>query len=811
MHNCSTARTALLVIAVAFWSAAPAAGQGASRWFLAEGASNAILEQEILVVNPSSTPLDVTVKLLPDASAHVTGSTQKVFPLGATSRLTVHVGKEFPGLNGAASADVSAVRSGSATPADIVVERTMYFPDGTRAGSHNASGVTAPATQWILAEGASGIFSTFILVANPNPIAAPIRVRYLKNTGEVVTMTDTVPANSRRTFWPQNDFPDEMANAEFSTVVESLNSAAPVVAERAMYFDPASSGSHFATSGHDAIGVPNASTTWYFAEGYTGGNDAMAFETFLLLANTQASAVTATVTYQLDSGETVVRDYALAPNERFTVWVDQEGRTFDPRLSASAFGMTVEATAPIVAERAMYWGTPSAADPMTPTFPWTEGHATAGSPGRAATWGFAEGAQDFIDGSGLRYQTFLLFANPNDAAIAVQATYMRSDGTGVRRSVCVPAGGRANLWSATIPEVSNARFGVFVESVATAAGAVCPGATAGGESYVAERAMYAGAGFTSGHVNMGVPWVGTIATPPAPDMTYTVTALSLEQQPGGRVGRLSGGEYVTVTGTNFTAGVRVFFGDREGVVGFGANPTTTLRVRTPGAVGGRYGGARTVPVTVRREASSVPAGDFSFTFRVMAIGDSFTEGMLVERIPPVPPATTPTQIYSYASPPYPGSLLDLLRGDGQFGGATIVTNEGYSGECAALRGCSANPTSGASRIEGLVAARAYDAVIVMEGFNDLNAGGNVGSAVNALRFMAQTVRASGATPILGILDGPMSGALGDGIRGMADANGFARHNFRDIDIGSDDIHPTQSGYDDMARQAYDKLKALFPF
>ncbi len=810
MHTCSIARTALVTVVLALWSAAPAAGQGASRWFLAEGASNALLEQEILVVNPSSTPVDVTVTLLPDASANVTGSTQKVFPLGATSRLTVHVGKEFPGLNGASSAEVSAVRSGTSTPADIVVERTVYFPDGTRAGAHNAGGVTAPALRWILAEGASGTFSTFILIANPNPVAAPIRVRYLKNTGQVVTMDETVPANSRRTFWPQNDFPDEMAHAEFSTVVESLNPAAPIVAERAMYFGPTNTGSHFWKGGHDAVGVSTPSTTWYFAEGYTGGNGGIAFETFLLLANTQASAVTATVTYQLDSGETVVRDYTVPPNERFTVWVDQEGRTVDERLRASAFGMTVEASAPIVAERAMYWGPPSAEDPMTPTFPWIEGHATAGSPVRAAKWGFAEGAQDFVDGSGLRYQTFLLLANPNATAIAVRATYMRSDGTGIRRLACVPAGGRTNLWSVLFPEVSNRRFGVFVESVATAAGEVCPGATAGGESYVAERAMYAGDGFTHGHVNMGVPWTGAIATPPAPDMTYTVTNLSLERQPGRPEGRLSGGEYVTVTGTNFTADVRVFFGDREGIVGFGANPTTTLRVRTPGAVGGRYGGARTVPVTVRRESSSVSAGDFAFTFRVLAIGDSFTEGMLVERVPPVPPATTPTQIYSYASPPYPGYLLDLLRGDG----ATIVANEGYSGECAALRGCSSNPTSGESRIEGLVAARAYDAVIIMEGFNDLNdpdGRGSVGSAVNALRFMAQTARASGATPLLGILDGPMSGALGDSIRGMADANGFARHNFRNIEIGNDNVHPTQSGYGEMARQAYEKLKALFPF
>jgi lysophospholipase L1-like esterase len=787
-----------------------AAAQGASRWFLAEGASNGILEQEILVANPGTAALTVTVRILPDASALVTGATTKTFALGATSRLTVRVAQEFPGLNGAASAEVSAVVTGTTTPADIVVERTMYFPDGTRAGAHNASGVTQAQPRWILAEGASGVFSTFILVANPNPAPTTIRIRYLKSTGDVVTFDAPLPANSRRTFWPQNDFPAALGAAEFSTVVESLDPAVPIVAERAMYFDPAPTGSRFARSGHAALGVSDPSRTWYFAEGFTGGNAQTAFETFLLLANTSASAVTATVTYQLDSGETVVRDYPLNPNQRMTVWVDQEGRTVDPRLKASAFGITVNASAPIVAERAMYWGTPTSNDPTTPTFPWVEGHATAGSPVRAARWGFAEGGQDFLDASGLQYQTFLLFSNPNPTPIAVRATYMRTDGTGIQRSVCVPASGRANLWSVLYPELSNQRFAAFVESIPTAAGTVCSTATAGSETFVAERAVYWGTGFSGGHVNMGIPWAGTIGTPSAPTTTYTVTGLAVEGTLGGRTGRMSGGEYVTVTGTNFTAGMRVFFGDREGVVAFGSNPTTTLRVRTPGAVGGRYGMAGTVPVTVRRDAAAVSAGDFTFVFRVMAIGDSFTEGALVERFPPVPPSTVPTQVYSFATPPYPEGLEDLLRGDGQLGNGADVDNEGYSGECASLRGCSGNPTSGASRIAGLVTAKKFDAVIIMEGFNDLNAGGTVSGAVNALRFMGQTARDSGATVVMGILDGPMSGPLGDGIRSMADQEGFARHNFRGIAIGDDKVHPTQDGYDAMAAQAFIKLKALFP-
>ena len=45
-----------------------------------------------------------------------------------------------------------------------------------------------------------------------------------------------------------------------------------------MYFDTF-------RSGHDALGVTAASPTWYFAEGFTGGNATTAFETFLLLVN----------------------------------------------------------------------------------------------------------------------------------------------------------------------------------------------------------------------------------------------------------------------------------------------------------------------------------------------------------------------------------------------------------------------------------------------------------------------------------------------------------------------------------------------
>ena len=107
----------------------------------------------------------------------------------------------------------------------------------------------------------------------------------------MVTTTRTIEPGRRETLWPSQQEPS-LAGQGFSTVVES---DVPVVAERAMYFD------NF-RSGHDALGVTSGRQTWYFAEGFTGGNATIAFETFLLVGNDNDAPATVTATYFLDSG-----------------------------------------------------------------------------------------------------------------------------------------------------------------------------------------------------------------------------------------------------------------------------------------------------------------------------------------------------------------------------------------------------------------------------------------------------------------------------------------------------------------------------
>ena len=124
----------------------------------------------------------------------------KTYAVPAQSRFNIWVDQEGPAL---ADAEVSAVvRSTNGVP--IILERAMYLttPAQGFAAGHESAGVTAPATSWFLAEGATGaLFDLFILVANPNPQAATLEARYLLTSGQVITKRYTAAPNSRFNIW----------------------------------------------------------------------------------------------------------------------------------------------------------------------------------------------------------------------------------------------------------------------------------------------------------------------------------------------------------------------------------------------------------------------------------------------------------------------------------------------------------------------------------------------------------------------------------------------------------------------------------
>lgn len=526
---------AVTLFALLLLSASGASAQAYRKWYLAEGATGRSIDfvEDILIANPSSQDARVRITFLTGD-----GSTPAPYELTvkATSRATVRV-NALPGL---ANAEVSAIVE-SLDNVDLVVERTMAWPSTTRRGAHGSPGVTAPATRWFLAEGSTGFFNTFILVANPSPTAtARVKVTFLKPGGGTVVYKPnpatptveefTLAPNTRFNVWPNAEVPELAGGQAFSTVVESLNSVG-VIAERAMYWNTLTA----FEGGHNSAGVTQSALTWLFAEGTTRTAPSLAFNTFLLLANPNAAETRARVSFFTSPGTPPLqRDYVLAANSRENVWVN-----VIPELANTDFAMKVESLAPtgggaaqpIVAERAVYWG--PVAGPPVPN--WVDGHNTPGATAEAKKWVFAEGIEDgFSDAPGLNFDTYFLIANSSATSLALRATFVREDGTGIVRTFTVPAQSRFTMAGFEFPELTNQRFAAFFESTNDV-------------TFVAERAVYWGTGYFAGHASTGVPWTGTIATPPAVP-AHTVTAVLPVRGP------TTGGTPVTITGTNFKSG-----------------------------------------------------------------------------------------------------------------------------------------------------------------------------------------------------------------------------------------------------------------
>jgi hypothetical protein len=122
---------------------------------------------------------------------------------------------------------------------------------------------------------------------------------------------------------------------------------------------------------HAETGVAAPSTTWFLAEGATTGD----FSLFYLLQNAGDAAVTATVRFLRPSGlPPIVKAYTLPPRSRTTIPVDDEG----PELPATDVSAVIQASAPIMVERAMYATRAGQA--------FAAGHDSAGVVAPATSW-----------------------------------------------------------------------------------------------------------------------------------------------------------------------------------------------------------------------------------------------------------------------------------------------------------------------------------------------------------------------------------------------------------------------------------------
>jgi hypothetical protein len=227
-----------------------------------------------------------------------------------------------------------------------LAERAMYF--GTAAlwdAGHESSGAPALATDWFLAEGATGpFFETFVLVANPSSTPAEVTLTFLPERGSPVTRTRHVPANGRLTV---NIEAEDAALANVSGVGTRVTSTVPIVVERSQYWPYAPSQWYEA---HNSFGQTEAATHWGLAEGRVGGP--AGYSTYVMLTNADATtAAEVSLKFLGENLAPIVKRFTVAPSSRLTVAV---GGAQVPEITDGGFGVEIVSSLPVSVERAMY-------------------------------------------------------------------------------------------------------------------------------------------------------------------------------------------------------------------------------------------------------------------------------------------------------------------------------------------------------------------------------------------------------------------------------------------------------------------------
>lgn len=348
---------------------------------------------------------------------------------------------------------------------DLVVNRHTVGNES----SHESESLQANPT-WFLAEGTTYPgFDLFYLIANPNAVAAHVRVTYLRpSRAPIIDAEHLVPPHGRLTLWV-NYADARLVNTDVAAVVQALNGQS-VLVERSLYL---SRGDRPFVGSSSSAGLTAPSRFWRFAEGRTGEF----FDTFLLLANSTVLDARAEVRYLLEDGRIVTRWHDVPGLSRTSVWVDHD----HPDLADAALAITVGIEpfdASVVAERAMWWRDTGDCPSCRPGT-WTEGHSAGGTVDFAYRWG----ASGFVVGGPSQASSFLLISSPfaNRATVRVRV-YFNSDQPGVAWQPPIDrlftVGNRLTLDMAqAFPETRDRMFGVTVES--------------GGQAWViVERATY---------------------------------------------------------------------------------------------------------------------------------------------------------------------------------------------------------------------------------------------------------------------------------------------------------------------------------
>lgn len=419
-----------------------------ARWYFAEG--NALnFSERLSVLNPSGATANVRFTLLRQPGPAIVRDATVL----TGGRADLLVNDQFNDTS-----DVPAIVESNAP---VVAERFMSFGNDITAGP----GVSQPSRVWYFAEGStSGTDKTYLLLFNPQTVDAKATITYMQNDGRTAAQLVEI-APLQRTVVTVGD---GLSGAGFGARVIANE---PIVAERTMIFGPDSS----ATTGgvHTAHGIVKLSRHWYFAEGTTQAP----FQMNILVLNPNAQPANVAVTFLTDSGTSLTRKYAIPPQTRLPINVNEV-------VPALGIATTVVADRPVAVERAMYWNNSGGSS----TIP-SAGAANAGATEPAFTWRFADGrtSDNFLE--------YLLLSNPSQNQARVSVEFVLADGTKASQSVVMAGGSRYTL----------AAHQLYPGQVALAA------TVRSTQPIVAERSLYPGAPGSAanrgGATALGVPEV----------------------------------------------------------------------------------------------------------------------------------------------------------------------------------------------------------------------------------------------------------------------------------------------------------------
>jgi len=275
------------------------------------------------------------------------------------------------------------------------------------------------AATFYFAEGYTGDgFQEYLCLGNADDTDAVATITFLFPDGSTSETRVSIAAGSRVTV---NVNGVVGSDREVSMVVASEQD---IACERPMYF---SYGAGW-TGGHDVMGAAEPSTSFYFAEGYTGEG----FDEWLCVLNPGDTAADLTFRFQTqEEGEREIKGFAVGPHSRASFKVN------DILGSDLQTSCVVEASQAVVVERPMYFDYGGRGD-----HGWRGGHCVMGATAPSTGFLFAEGT------TRTGFEQWLTIQNPHVSAIDVQALYRFGPGQGdpVAREYHLEGGTRITLF-----------------------------------------------------------------------------------------------------------------------------------------------------------------------------------------------------------------------------------------------------------------------------------------------------------------------------------------------------------------------------